>query len=56
MKYLFFLFISLSCLFSKETIVFFGNEYKPPKVWTENGIHHGILVEVLEEVEKEVQY
>ena len=54
MKYLFILIFSVSTLFSQESVTIFGNFYKPPKVWTKDGKHYGILVEVLREVEKEL--
>ena len=54
MKYIFFLLISINTIFANETINIFGNFYKPPKIWTKDGKHYGILVEVLKEVEKEL--
>jgi hypothetical protein len=54
MKYLFYLFISFSYLYSSESIAIFGNDYKPPKIWTKEGVTKGILVEVVREVEKEL--
>jgi len=55
MKYLFYIFISISYLFSTQIVTVYGNEYKPPKIWTtENGEDKGILVEVIKEVEKEL--
>lgn len=54
MKYLFFLLISFSSLFSHETVSIFANFYKPPKVWTKDKKHYGILVEIIKEVEKEL--
>jgi len=54
MRYLFCLLISFSILFSDENIVVFGNNYKPPKIWTQDTIDQGILVEVMYEVQKEL--
>lgn len=55
MKYILYLFLSLSYLFSNQTITLFANEYKPPKIWTEDGIHKGILIEIAKEVQKELK-
>lgn len=47
--------VTINTLFSNEHITIFANEYKPPKVWTtKDGVHKGILVEVVKEVEKEL--
>jgi len=54
MKYIFILLFSVSILFSQESITVFGNFYKPPKIWTKEKNHYGILVEILREVEKEL--
>lgn len=60
MRYLFIFCISITVLFTSslhagETIKIFGNEYKPPKIWiTKDGVHKGILIEVMKEVEKEL--
>jgi len=55
MRYLFYILISISYLFSTEIVTVYGNEYKPPKIWTtKDGKDKGILVEVMKEVEKEL--
>lgn len=52
MKYLLLLSILLTPIFAEIKI--FANEYKPPKVWTTNGVHNGILIEILKEIEKDL--
>lgn len=54
MKFILYLFICVSFLYSSESFDIFANEYKPPKVWTEGSIHKGILVEVVKELEQEL--
>jgi len=54
MKYLFCITLLFNLIYSSETITIFANNYKPPKVWTENNIHKGILVEVIRSVEDEL--
>jgi len=50
-----FVLLNTNSVFSGEVITIFGNEYKPPKIWsTKDGIHKGILIEVMREVEKEL--
>lgn len=54
MKYLICMCISVSFLFCIEPIKLFANSYKPPKVWTKDALHQGILVEVVKAVEQEL--
>jgi len=55
MRWILLLLFSISVVLADEKVYIFANEYKPPKVWTTtDGVHKGILVEILKEVEKEL--
>lgn len=54
MKKIFLLLFSCIYLYSNQTLPLFGNIYKPPKIWSVNGNHYGILIDILKELENEL--